>query len=52
MASVRDPVCGMMINPEKAVAKGIYGDETIYFCSEACHRTYEARSQAKAGTPH
>ena len=40
MAKVQDPVCSMMIEPDKAVARATHGSETIYFCSEECHRKF------------
>lgn len=42
MAKVKDPICGMMVNPDKAPAKGVYGTETVYFCSPVCQQKYEA----------
>jgi Cu+-exporting ATPase len=38
---VRDPVCGMMVDPARAPAKGTYGGQTIYFCADTCRKTYE-----------
>ena len=35
-AAVRDPVCGMEIDPAQAFATRIVGEETLYFCSERC----------------
>ena len=32
---VRDPVCGTYLLPDRAVKTGS-GDDTLYFCSEAC----------------
>ena len=40
MARVQDPVCGMMIEPDQAGARGTRNDETIYFCSDACEREF------------
>ncbi|HTT35345.1 MAG TPA: YHS domain-containing protein [Thermoplasmata archaeon] len=40
---MKDPICGMMVDPARAPAKGVYDGETVYFCSESCRRTYEAR---------
>lgn len=40
---VKDPVCGMTVESEKAPAKGTYQGQTVYFCSESCRKTYEAR---------
>ncbi|MBS7638192.1 heavy metal translocating P-type ATPase [Candidatus Bathyarchaeota archaeon] len=36
----RDPVCGMVVDADKAIKRRI-GDRTYYFCSEACARTFE-----------
>jgi Cu+-exporting ATPase len=32
----KDPVCGMMVAPEKAAAKLEHGGKTYYFCSNGC----------------
>lgn len=37
----KDPVCGMTIESTRAAAKGTYGGQVVYFCAEACRRTYE-----------
>jgi Cu+-exporting ATPase len=36
---VKDPVCGMDIDPAAAAGEEHEG-RTFYFCSEACHRTF------------
>jgi NTE family protein len=36
-----DPVCGMVINPSRARATTIRGDQTYYFCSENCRECFE-----------
>ncbi len=39
---VRDPVCGMTIDPKKAAGSSEYQSETYYFCSTQClHRFRE-----------
>ncbi len=40
---VKDPVCGMTVDTERAPAKGTYGTEAVYFCAEGCKKTYEKR---------
>jgi len=40
---VKDPVCGMLIDSERAAAQGTYDGKTVYFCAEACKRTFESR---------
>jgi len=42
MAKVRDPVCGMMVDTDRAPARGTYAGEVVYFCNAACQRKYEA----------
>lgn len=37
---VRDPVCGMEIDPETAAAETEYQGEKFYFCSEACYSRF------------
>jgi YHS domain-containing protein len=31
----------MVIEDSKAAARGIYGGETVYFCSAACKKSYD-----------
>jgi Cu+-exporting ATPase len=40
MATVRDPVCGMMIDKNSAAAQSKYEGETYYFCSTACRDAF------------
>ncbi len=42
MATVRDPVCGMEIDPSSAAATEEYEGQTYSFCSEACHAKFES----------
>lgn len=42
MAKVKDPVCGMTIEPEQAAAQMNNGSRTVYFCSERCRRDFES----------
>lgn len=37
---VKDPVCGMMVRPEDAMATEEHGGRTFHFCSKACHDTF------------
>ena len=43
MTRVKDPVCGMTVDTEKAQSRGSYNGEDVYFCDENCRRAYEAR---------
>ncbi|HZY92310.1 MAG TPA: YHS domain-containing protein [Thermoplasmata archaeon] len=40
---VKDPVCGMTVDTERAPAKGEYDGKMVYFCAESCRKTFEAR---------
>jgi Cu+-exporting ATPase len=42
MSTVKDPVCGMEIDPETAAASEAYRGTTYSFCSEACHERFVA----------
>lgn len=48
MTKAKDPICGMTVEVERAPAQGTYGTETVYFCSAACKRAYEARRASRA----
>lgn len=37
----KDPVCGMMVEPDTAAAKADYKDKTYYFCSVDCKEEFE-----------
>jgi P-type Cu+ transporter len=37
---VKDPVCGMEIRPEDAVATEQHEGQTFHFCRPACHATF------------
>ncbi|MCI4373826.1 MAG: YHS domain-containing protein [Thermoplasmata archaeon] len=49
MVKVKDPVCGMMVESEKAPASGVYDGRTVYFCNPSCKTTYEARMRPTGG---
>jgi Cu+-exporting ATPase len=36
-----DPVCGMIVEEATALWKSKHQDETYYFCSPVCKRTFE-----------
>ncbi len=42
MASDKDPVCGMNVDPESAAAQQDYQGKTWYFCSGSCHSKFQA----------
>jgi YHS domain-containing protein len=39
---VLDPVCGMRILPEDAVATSVYNGTTVYFCAAVCKQRFDA----------
>jgi Cu+-exporting ATPase len=43
MAKAKDPVCGMMVDTERAPAKGFYDGAWVYFCATGCQKTFESR---------
>ena len=40
-ATVKDPVCGMEIDPAKAAGKSEYKGQTYYFCSPGCKKSFD-----------
>lgn len=55
MAKVKDPVCGMTIEPQDAVGTSDYQGRTYYFCSLDCKSEFDANppdyaEQASAGS--
>ncbi len=41
-AGVRDPVCGMTVDPQKAAGSVAYQGATYYFCSKGCAAKFQA----------
>jgi P-type Cu+ transporter len=39
---VKDPVCGMQIDPAKAAATSQHNGQTYYFCSSGCKAKFDA----------
>lgn len=37
-----DPVCGMKVDPEKAVGSSRHEGNTYYFCSRGCEEKFDA----------
>jgi Cu+-exporting ATPase len=48
MATVKDPVCGMEIDPATAAASEEYGGTTYYFCAQGCHDSFVAEPERYA----
>jgi P-type Cu+ transporter len=41
-AGVRDPVCGMLVDPLQAAGSAVYQGDTYYFCSRGCAAKFQA----------
>jgi Cu+-exporting ATPase len=39
---VKDPVCGMDVDPTTAAGKSDHDGLTYYFCSDACKQAFDA----------
>ena len=39
--TVKDPVCGMDVDPNTAAAKSEYQGKTYYFCAPGCKATFD-----------
>lgn len=39
---MKDPVCGMQVDPAKAAGKSEYQGQTYYFCSTSCKAKFDA----------
>ena len=39
--TVKDPVCGMDIDPATAAGKSEYKGQTYYFCSGGCKKSFD-----------
>ena len=46
---VVDPVCKMIIDSEKAAARGEYKGQTIYFCAKGCKSRFELAPEKYSG---
>lgn len=42
MAKVKDPICGMMIDPARAAGKSEHDGVVTYFCSLGCKAKFDA----------
>lgn len=45
---VKDPVCGMEIDPKTAAQKSTYQGQTYYFCSPGCKAAFDKEPQKYA----
>ena len=47
---VKDPVCGMEIDPKEAAGKSEYQGQTYYFCSPDCKKAFEKEPEKYVGS--
>lgn len=48
---IKDPVCGMVVDPAKAVATVEYKEKIYYFCTSNCQIAFEQRPEKFVGQP-
>jgi P-type Cu+ transporter len=48
---VKDPVCGMTVDPQKAAGKVGYGGKTYFFCSTHCKARFEKEPEKFLAAP-
>jgi Cu+-exporting ATPase len=44
--AMQDPVCGMTVEPETAVAAWEHGEQVYYFCSVGCFERFKQDPQS------
>lgn len=47
--TVKDPVCGMEIDPETAAGKSEYKGQTYYFCAPGCKKSFDKDPEKYVG---
>jgi Cu+-exporting ATPase len=47
--TVKDPVCGMDIDPATAAGKSEYMGQTYYFCSLGCKKSFDKEPEKYVG---
>jgi Cu+-exporting ATPase len=45
----KDPVCGMMVDEEKAAATSEYKGKTYYFCARGCKAAFDKNPEKYLG---
>jgi P-type Cu+ transporter len=48
---MKDPVCGMSVDPKTAAAKSDYQGQTYYFCSAGCKTSFDKEPKKYALKP-
>jgi YHS domain-containing protein len=49
---VKDPVCGMQVDPQKAAAQSVHNGQTYYFCSMICKGVFDRDPEKYASQTH
>lgn len=47
--TVKDPVCGMVVDPNNAAGKSEYKGKTYYFCSGGCKKAFDKEPEKYTG---
>lgn len=50
--TVKDPVCGMEIDPATAAGSSEYKGQTYYFCSPGCKKSFDKDPEKYVGQSH
>ncbi len=48
---VKDPVCGMEVDPAQAAGSVEYKGQTYYFCAPGCQRAFEKEPEKYLNKP-
>src|SRR5260370_13966126 len=48
---VKDPVCGMMVDPQRAAGKAEYAGKSYFFCSPRCKERFEKEPEKFLAAP-
>jgi len=48
---VKDPVCGMQIDPKTASGNSEYKGQTYYFCSAGCKKAFDMNPEKYVKAP-
>ena len=46
---MKDPVCGMDVDPKTAAGKSEYKGQTYYFCSAGCKKAFDKEPEKYVG---
>lgn len=50
--TVKDPVCGMDIDPKTSAGKSEYKGQTYYFCSAGCKKAFDKEPEKYTTASH